>query len=168
MQDDKRISNFLAIGIVMALIGGGGMLFMMVGTLVFGAAAAAASGILGLIMVIGIGFVCYALFSGLSENKKLGSATTVNVIPDCTIIARFAVNQIGEMVFSDFDPEFAKLYVKIQPPNGRPVELKTSMPTWESALEGARGTASVQGDWLGKFEVQRPKPAEDANPYRPY
>lgn len=156
----------LMIGIVLIIGGGIGFVAMLLGSAIIGIGGLAAAGLFGVCLLVGIFMVGGTVFSGLMENKKLGTATTVTTIQDCTVQARFAINELGEMLFSDFDPEFVKLYVRLKPPTGRVLELKTAMPTWESAPEGVKGTATVQGDWLGKFEMVRPTPAANQDPYR--
>lgn len=166
-RDDQLLSRLMGFGVLGTIVGGGGAVFFLIGSIIFGGGAVVAAGFCALILILSLLTLGGAVGYGMWLNKEMETSGEVAVIPDCRVIARFAVNDIGETVFSDFDPEESKLYVKLQPPDGRTREYRTAMPTWEAALEGAKGTAHVQGDWLGQFEVQRPSPpSADADPYR--
>lgn len=152
MGDDRRLSNILFAGFVLLLLGGVGSGFMFLATLSFGAGAYIAAGIFGILFLGGLGLLIYGLATGLGFNRRMGRVTDIRPISGATVVARFAENEIGDTVFSDFDPEGAKLYVRLAVPGGRSLELRTSAEVWHSAGEGMLGTAYVQGDWLGRFE----------------
>ena len=145
-RDERTLSTLVLIGFVFMVVGigcallgfiaGGPLLY--IGTPMF---------FLGVLMAGG------STVYGLLENKKLSTTTDMSVFPDVYVVARFAVNEIGEMVFSDFFPEECKLYVRIQFRNGRSQELRTQMEVWERVPEGVRGTAHLQGDWLARFDI---------------
>ncbi len=108
------------------------------------------------LFVIGLGVAGYAVLRGLNVEKKGQTATAAYQVPDSLIIAKFATNAVGETLFSDFDilmddPK-TKFYVQIQPGQGRMMECKTNATVWQGCGEGMRGTAMLQGDWLGAFQ----------------
>ncbi|HMS54349.1 MAG TPA: hypothetical protein PKA27_03020 [Fimbriimonadaceae bacterium] len=161
MGDDKKLSNVIMVGLGLTLIGGVGAGFMFLGSIAFGLGAYIVAGFFGLMFMVGLGMLVWGISSGLNTTKKLGSATVVEELQGVKVVARFAVNEIGETVFSDFIPEESRLYVRLNLPTGRSVELKTSMNVWEAAGEGLEGTAWIQGDWLGRFERNPiPKPVQ--------
>lgn len=159
MGDDKKLSNVIMVGLGLTLVGGVGAGFMFLGSMAFGLGAYIVAGFFAVMFMVGLGMLVWGITSGLKTAKKLGSTTTVEEVSGVRVVARFAVNEIGETVFSDFIPEESKLYVRLGLPSGRSVELKTSMNVWESAGEGLQGTAWIQGDWLGRFE-KNPVPKE--------
>jgi len=107
------------------------------------------------LFLIGLIVTGYAVLKGLHTEKKASRSGTPHQIPDCLIIAKFATNGIGEMIFNDYDilmddPK-VKFYVQMQAQTGSKMELTTNSTVWQTCGEGMRGTAMVQGDWLGAF-----------------
>jgi len=77
----------------------------------------------------------------------------VRHVPDVTIASRFAVNKVGEMIFSEFefDAPGGDLYVQIRFPDGHIEEMRTAWGVFNQCGEGMRGAAMVKGSWLAGF-----------------
>lgn len=85
--------------------------------------------------------------------SQQGRQGTVVEHPDMYVVSRFAMDRNQLMQFptdSSFADELT-FYVQLQWPDGRRAELRTRMETYFATGEGMTGTASIQGDWLGKF-----------------
>lgn len=113
--------------------------------------AVAAVGIL-----MGTGVILWGLFFA---EKHSGSQKLYRV-PDVRIIARFAISEIGETLFSeddiDFDNPKTKPLVKLQYSNGEVHEFACHPTVWRQSGEGMTGTAIIQGGWLSAFQHQAP------------
>jgi len=111
--------------------------------------------------VMGLGFLVIGatVVYGFVSMKKDRSAPPASY-PDVLIVARFAINEANEMIFQDFDPEDpdSKLYVHLKFPGGRNQEFRCPLPVFERCGEGMRGSAVVQGDWLGNFTAFQVQP----------
>ena len=150
-KDDRPIANLMMVGLSMIGIG---LLLNMASIM-----------ILPLLMVgiplclLGLAVTGFAIVRGLRMEKGGSKSKEVVQIADCTIIARFATNVVDEVFFNEddilFDEPSTKLYVRVQPPQGRQLELKTNEAVWRTCTEGVRGYAVVQGDWLGSFTMVR-------------
>jgi hypothetical protein len=104
--------------------------------------------LMGLGALVFVGSIAY----GFATIRKTRKGPVLNC-PDVVVVARFAVNEAGEMVFQDFDPDDpdTKLYVHLRMPDGRNQEYRCPWQVFECCGEGMRGTAVIQGDWLGGF-----------------
>jgi hypothetical protein len=159
-KDDAKLTNLMTAGIWL-MVGGfclGGFGFVMA-VLSGSPSMVALSGLGGLGFVVGLIMIGATVLGGLRTEKKAATSTEAVQIPDCVITARFVTNSVGETLFSEedifFDDPKVKYFIRIQPSYGRQIELRTNMPVWQSCGEGMRGTAVVQGDWLGSFTHQR-------------
>jgi len=85
-----------------------------------------------------------------SSNK---TSTVQAVQQEGRIMARYAINEIGEMIFDnyDYDAEVAKFYVRVQFLGGKRDELECGRPVFDQCGEGMRGMMMVQGSWLAQF-----------------
>jgi len=101
---------------------------------------------------LGICLAGGALLIGFGHIRA-GSAKGEPVQQECRIMARYAINEIGEMIFDnfDYDAEVAKYYVRIQFLGGKRDELECARPVFDLCGEGMRGLAMVQGSWLSQF-----------------
>lgn len=158
-KDDRKIANVMMVGLSMIGIG----LLLNLATLVYVPFLIAGIPLflLGLV-VTGVGIVM-----GLRVEKGASKSKELIRIDDCHVVAKFATNVVDEVFFNEedilFDDPKTKLYVRLQPPQGRQLELKTNEAVWKSCSEGVRGTAVVQGDWLGSFVMVRG--TGSGNPY---
>jgi hypothetical protein len=112
-----------------------GVVFVALGPLVF---------VVGLILaVVGlvVGFQAGKIDSGPRQ------------IPSVQVRSRFAVNEIGEMIFGNFeyDAPGGELFVQVMFPDGHIEELKTAWGVFCQCGEGMKGAATIQGDWLSSF-----------------
>ncbi len=105
-----------------------------------------------LVMLGGIISVVVGIFSGLGRVHKQSSAQEQQILPGAQIICRFALDSRREMVFDTgmMLDEFQR-YVQIQFADGRKGEFKTHVSVWDNCPDGMKGTAIIQGDWLGAF-----------------
>ena len=73
--------------------------------------------------------------------------------PRVQVRSRFAVNSIGEMIFSNFeyDAPGGELFVQILLPTGDIQEVRTAWAIFNLCGEGMWGAAVVEGDWLSSF-----------------
>lgn len=144
----------------MIIVGYFGGFLMLGGGAVAGSAGVILMAIAGLtIMVLGFLVIGVAVVYGFVTVNKQRSSPPASY-PDVLVVARFAINEANEMVFQDFDPEDpdTKLYVHLKFPGGRNQEYRCPFPVFESCGEGMRGSAVVQGDWLGSFTAFRVQP----------
>lgn len=117
--------------------------------------ASAIVGLGGFGVFVGLGLLGYGLFKGLYTERSASKEVAAVQMPESKIVARFAVNSIGETLFSDLDIDFedpkTQLLIRVAPPEGDQIELRTNEQVWSQCGEGMTGTAVVQGDWLGSF-----------------
>jgi hypothetical protein len=121
--------------------------------------------------VLGLAITLFAILFGLKKESSSYSKTPVRV-PNCKITARFFINRNGEELFNESylleDEAPPKYYIRLQTQEGKSWELKCHAETWRFCGEGMKGTATIQGDWLGRFEPeQSPQPPANANPHTP-
>jgi hypothetical protein len=118
-----------------------------------------------MLFVIGLVLAAIGLFAGFQFGKAEGSAR--RIVP-VQIRSRFAVNEIGEMIFGNFeyDAPGGQLFVQVMFSDGHVEELRTAWGIFTVCGEGMRGTAAIQGDWLASFAPDVPVPAS-GDPYRP-
>ncbi len=108
---------------------------------------------IGLLMIFGGGgSVVGAIVMGLSHHSKM---TTRSYRPEQEgrVMARYAINQLGEMLFDnfDYDAERARYYVKVKFLDGTTEELESSREVFDTAGEGMKGMLLMQGNWLSRF-----------------
>jgi hypothetical protein len=115
---------------------------------------------LGMVLLAGgIGAMVWSVSTGLYRVNKLGSTNAVSEATGVRVVARFAVNHLGEMLF-DIDPidmPELKYYVRLMFADGRQGEFKTVWEVFAEAGEGMYGDVAYQGDWLSRF-TKRPAP----------
>jgi hypothetical protein len=171
MNRDEKLGKLIVLGMVMSGIAIPYTMIMYVfamgGMILGGGGPIVVMAALGPIaFIVGLGMIAYALFSGFQTNKRATTASA-RTIASTRVVARFALNPIGEMIFSEVptdDPDW-KLYVRLQVPDGHSEELRCAGPVFDVCGEGLYGTAVVQGDWLGGFSPT-PRPAQPLNDYR--
>ncbi|MDW8052770.1 MAG: phage holin family protein [Armatimonadota bacterium] len=76
-------------------------------------------------------------------------------IENAYVIACTALDkQTGETIYYWRDyPDPMVFYVRLQEPDGRQNEYETAREVFETVMEGARGTAVCQGQWLCSFQA---------------
>jgi hypothetical protein len=82
------------------------------------------------------------------------------MVTQCYVVARFAINEIGEMIFDnfDFDAPNARYYVRLKMPDGRDEEFECAQELLNQVGEGMVGNVQINGRWLGSFvPVPRPR-----------
>ena len=108
------------------------------------------AGILTVGIVIGI---------GLLNDRQQKDTGVLRIENGAWVQARFAMNEVNEMLFSEdhFDPwdPHVKLFVRLKYPDGRTDELDTSIEAWRTCGEGQVGIATIQGNWLTQFAPRR-------------
>lgn len=158
-RGEKFVSRMLLGGCATTLVGG--LLFILL--LAKGVGQLAESGqrdfggivvasVLFLIVLAGIGAMLFGLASGLKYSTG-GRADSNRHVPDVAIVSRFAINHVGEMIFTDFeyDAPGGKLYVQLRFPDGHVEEMRTAWGVFSQCGEGMRGAALVKGSWLASF-----------------
>lgn len=147
---ESRIATGMLGGIIAAV---GGVVLVLVGVM----------GGNGMLLTVGIlvavgGVASMAISVGAGLNRVRGdqNSRTVTEARGCRVVARFGMNELGEMLF-DIEPQDIddlKYFVRLQFADGRQGEFKTSWEVFAAAGEGMFGDASFQGDWLGRFTPQ--------------
>jgi hypothetical protein len=110
------------------------------------------AGVLLLIVLGGVAMMIAGLVVGLKLSSDKGEADMRHA-PQVTIVSRFAVNSVGEMIFSEFeyDAPGGKLYVQLRFPDGHVEEMRTAWGVFTQCGEGMKGAAMVKGTWLASF-----------------
>lgn len=146
-EDKQKQIGFLMLG--------GGAAFL------FGGFVAAFGLLFGAGLLTGLG--SFLVFAGLSAaviGFILGFAHTRDAADgpprpeqEGRILARYAINQLGEMLFDNFDEdaEEARWYVRVQFLSGAREELECARAVFDQCGEGMRGMLTIQGSWLGQF-----------------
>jgi hypothetical protein len=69
------------------------------------------------------------------------------------IASRSATNEIGEMIFGDFEYNApgGELFIQLRFPDGHIEEMRTAWGVFTQCGEGMRGAAMVKGSWLSSF-----------------
>jgi hypothetical protein len=151
---ENQIAWMLILGVAISLAG------IVVSILAFGSAMGLKSKspiafiAMGPIMIVGgIVLAGYGVFFGHYSNKKIASGG-VQMLNGCYIVGRYAVNEIGEMVFADFedlDHPKAKFFVRIKTADGVDGEYECSRDLIRTIGEGMVGNVQIRGRWLGSF-----------------
>lgn len=104
------------------------------------------------LMLVGVALVAGAISLGFGHNRKLNTGAP-RPQEEGRITARFAINQIGEMIFDnfDYDAEEAKFYVRVQFLDSRREEFECARPVFDQCGEGMRGMITMQGSWMLSF-----------------
>ncbi|MHB8635630.1 MAG: hypothetical protein ACYC96_04060 [Fimbriimonadaceae bacterium] len=171
-RGEKFVSRLLMGGCATTLVGG--VLLAMV--LAHGVGEMAASqgkdvggivtaSFLFLVVVGGVAMMLVGLVSGIKYSAG-GDANAMRHLSDVTVASRFAVNDIGEMIFSEFeyDAPGGKLYVQLRFPDGHMEEVRTAWGVFAQCGEGMRGAAMVKGSWLASFAPMITKSEPLRNP----
>jgi len=168
-RGEKFVTRMLMGGCGVTLVGGFLFALMLVQGLGQFANTKEAGGmaIAGFFLVIALGGIVMmvaGLFSGLKYS--FGSEVqTDRQLPDVVVASRFAINSVGEMIFSNFeyDAPGGKLFVQLRFPDGHIEEMSTSWGVFNQCGEGMRGVALVKGSWLSSFApiVKQSEPLHD-------
>lgn len=144
---EKVISSMMLWGAIGFLAG----LFFFFLAIVFGSGLFFGLG--GLLVMCGILSAALSLYIGFSHNRASGPDGPMQPQQEGRVMARFAINGIGEMIFDnyDYDAEDARFYVKVQYLNGKRDEFECARPVFDQCGEGMRGLLTVQGSWLSMF-----------------
>ena len=105
-----------------------------------------------LIALAGMAMMVLGLVSGFKFSAG-GDAGAMKHLPEVVVVSRFAMNEVGEMIFTDFeyDAPGGKLYVQLRYPDGHVEEMRTAWGVFSQCGEGMRGAAMVKGTWLSSF-----------------
>lgn len=118
-----------------------------------GAMGIALMGLFGVAFVVGLIITGTVLVAGIRKNS---SSRAPVVYRGVKVIARYAIDWRGQTLFDEayMDPEDTKLkyYVRLQIPGREATEYRCSAPVWGQCGELLTGTASIQGDWIGRFD----------------
>ena len=109
-------------------------------------AASNVSFLLGMVLVVA------GIITGICI-KSVEKTAPGQIIHDCRILSRFAINDVGEMVFSDWE-DYApggKLYIQLELPTNKTRELRTSWQVFLMCGEGMVGSVYLDGDWISSF-----------------
>lgn len=155
VRRENQIAGMLLVGILM-LPGG---IFVMLGGMMFKAQLLMA---LGLVISVGGVFLAgWGVFFGHATNRSAGKSG-VQWVNNCYVVGRFAIDQNGEMIFSEFednDLPRVKFFVRLKHPEGHDQEYECSRELISQIGEGMTGSAQVKGRWLGSFTpAPRPQP----------
>lgn len=132
------LTTMLAMGAAMNLKSKAPLTFIIMGPLMF---------------VGGIILAGYGVFSGHMTNRKSASGG-VQVLSNCYIVGKYALNERGEMVFSDYevlDHPKCKFFVRIKNAQGQDFELECARELMDQIGEGMVGNVQMKGRWLGSF-----------------
>jgi hypothetical protein len=151
---ENQIAWMLFLGVGMSLVG------IFVTMMAFGSAIGMKSTTpvlliaLGPIMIVGgILLAGWGIFAGHMTNRKAENAGA-RWLSNCYVVGRFAVNQNGEMIFSDFedlDHPRTKFFVRLKGQDGQDDEFECSQDLIAQIGEGMVGNVQVKGRWLGSF-----------------
>jgi len=160
---DVGYGRLLGLGVLLVLAG----IFVAFCSFFLGSPATFGLGILSLL--VGVLLIGLTLFSGLRRGHARSDTEPV-IIGNCRIVAKYSINQIGEMIFSDFDRDApgGKLYVRLMFPDGKSEELQCAVQVFGSLVDGMYGTATVQGDWLGGFQMTAAPPGTGRSDIVPF
>lgn len=144
---EKLISQMMILGVGAFLFG----LFLFFLTLVFNSLLL--FGLAGLLTLGGVISGASALFIGISHNRSAAAGGPSEPQREGRVQARFAINQLGEMIFDnfDYDAEEARFYVRVLYLDGRRDEFECARPVFDQCGEGMRGILTIQGKWLSMF-----------------
>lgn len=110
------------------------------------------------IAVIGlvVGFV--GLFLGFRHAFSDDTKEQVVSLPNVYVMNCLILDKKGDTIFDPgmYDPEELFYYVQLEIAPGIKKEFRTVPEVFGTIGEGMRGTASVQGKWLGQFVPNRP------------
>jgi hypothetical protein len=143
--------------IMVLLLGGVGLVLVGIFQFFFGIVLMGLWGfILGpILVVLGLAALTTGLAIGLGHNRAGKSAAGIRPQEEARVIARYAINDIGEMIFDNFDYDApgARFYVRLQYLDGKREELETARAVFDQCGEGMRGLLTVQGNWLSQFVI---------------
>ncbi len=107
----------------------------------------------GLLVLAGVVMIILGLVSGFKYSSEGTGKEGMRHLPEVFIASRFAINSVGEMIFSnyEYDAPGGKLYVQMKFPDGHSEEFRTAWGVFNQCGEGMRGAAMVKGSWLASF-----------------
>ncbi len=153
-RKENQIAWMLLLSIALIL---GGIFMTMIG---FGSAMGIKSKspiffiAMGPVMVIGgVVLAAWGVFTGHLSNRKMESSGP-QFLSRCYIVGRYGINEIGEMLFTDFedlDHPKSKFFVRIKTSEGKDEEYECSRELISQIGEGMVGNVQVRGKWLGSF-----------------
>jgi hypothetical protein len=133
-----------------------GAIFMFVGSIMPGDVRTiifALAGLCSLAAIVGIILCGITLLSGL--NVATPKARNVVIHSDAKVIARYAIDGQGQSTFDeeylDFDDPKLKFYVRLELHGLGSAEYNCNSAVWSECGESMRGTAYIQGNWVGQF-----------------
>lgn len=159
--DKQRIIVNLTIWGFVAIIAAviGFMMFGGIGSLFLGIRTGAMlAGFCILVGLIGAGMLVAAMVYALRQSAGSHADRPVERHENAYIISCQILNDRHEPIFDPdmYDEDEYKCFVQVELANGRKVEYETTRAVMGTIGEGMRGTITVQGNWLGQFEMTRP------------
>ncbi|HVT12474.1 MAG TPA: hypothetical protein VHE55_09420 [Fimbriimonadaceae bacterium] len=105
------------------------------------------------LILLGIVLAGAGAYIGFSHNRGMTTGATRRPEEEGRVVARFAINEIGEMIFDnfDYDAEEARFYVRVQFLDRRREEFECARPVFDQCGEGMRGMITMQGSWMLSF-----------------
>lgn len=154
--EEKNVANMITAAIVCAASGALLAFFVMpIGLRIMGESGTLSFGLIlflipPLLFLTGIVLAAIGLAMGFNAGK---ASSKTERFQHVQVRSRFAVNEIGEMIFSNFehDAPGGELYVQIMFPDGVVRELRTAWGVFNACGEGLWGAAVVEKDWLVTF-----------------
>lgn len=148
-SNKQRLIGFLLVGAVGLFLFGGFLMFV---GFVLGSALLATLG--PVLVFFGLVAAGTGLAIGFIHNRDRAHGAP-RPQEEGRIMARFAINQLGEMIFDNIDEqaERARYYVRILFLDGRREELECGRPVFDQCGEGMRGLLTMQGGWLTGFQA---------------
>lgn len=157
----EGMTGLILLGLAMMLIGGLVAGLCTLGGIVnfakWGDSSLMAIAVMGYVILFG----GMAIVGGVSvyglwqhRNRFKGEPRTIE---NAYVVACLAVNkQTGETVYDWHNyPDALVYYVRLREPNGKENEYETGQEVFATVMEGARGTAVCQGQWLCRFDAYR-------------
>lgn len=107
------------------------------------------------LLVLGIGMALGGFLYGYRQGKREYRGTgNAQSFDEVQVHTRFVYNRRGEMVNEEYmweDGDDHRFYVRILFPNGAIQEYETVKEVFDCCADGIKGTAVVDGRWLGAF-----------------
>ncbi len=105
-----------------------------------------------LMLICGMGLAVSGIAYGLMYERTQHEGHPV-VEPHCRVMARYGVNELNEIVTSDWahDDVPFRPFVRLHSPRRGAMEFECALPVWEQCGEGMDGEAIIQGRWLSSF-----------------
>lgn len=151
---DMFIGWFMFGGLLMMFFCGFGTFFLAVGGGLGGLKVDGAFNIFKWLPAVGLVMYLSGLIYGI-HSQKTEHVGNRRLMPQCRILARYAITRDHRMVSDESEFEFLdrpKYYVKLLSPTDGSIEYQCHHAVFLNCGEGMMGDAEVQGQWLGSFK----------------